>query len=141
METTIPGIFACGNVVHVHDLVDWVTDESYRAGEGAALSIKSDAPTRESEIIFHTKPLKQISYIVPHRIRKVLIKENLELFMRVRGNHDNCALVVKADQQIVKQIKKKILTPGEMVTIKLKKSDLPEHDFETLSVEVVKEES
>jgi pyruvate/2-oxoglutarate dehydrogenase complex dihydrolipoamide dehydrogenase (E3) component len=141
METTVPGIFACGNVVHVHDLVDWVTDESYRAGQGAAAQIKGEAAVLDSGSIFYTKPLKSIGYIVPHRVRKDLIKDNLELFMRVRGNHENSALVVKADQQVIKQIKKKVLIPGEMVTIKLKKSDLPEQNFETLSVEVAKEDS
>jgi hypothetical protein len=139
METTVPGIFACGNVVHVHDLVDWVTDESYRAGKGAAALISGAATRQESNSFFHTKPLKNISYIVPHRVRKELIKDSLELYMRVRGNHENCALVVKADQQVVKRIKKRVLTPGEMVTIKLKKSDLPEQVFENLSVEVAKE--
>lgn len=141
METTIPGIFACGNVVHVHDLVDWVTDESYRAGQGAAALIKGEVAEQENGTIFHTKPQKHIGYIVPHRVRKDLIKDNLELFMRVRGNHENSALVVKADNQVIKQIKKKVLIPGEMITIKLKKSDLPEQNFETLSVEVAKENS
>ncbi len=139
METTIPGIFACGNVVHVHDLVDWVTDESYRAGQGAAAMIKGGAAVPENGSTFHTKPLKHIGYIVPHRVRKNQLKENLELYMRVRGNHENSALVVKADQRVIKKIKKRVLTPGEMVTIKLKKNDLPDEHFGTLSVEVAKE--
>jgi len=140
METTVPGIFACGNVVHVHDLVDWVTDESYRAGQGAAALIKGEAAVPDNCSIFHTKPLKSIGYIVPHWVRKELIKDSLELFMRVRGNHEKSSLVVKADQQVIKEVRKKVLTPGEMVSIKLKKSDLPEQNFETLSVEVAKEE-
>ena len=141
METTVPGIFACGNVVHVHDLVDWVTDESYRAGQGAAALIKGETAEIDKGSVFHTKPLKNIGYIVPHRVRKDLIQDNLELFMRVRGNHGKSALVVKADQQVIKQVKKKVLTPGEMVSIKLKKSDLPGKNFQTLSVEVAKEDN
>jgi len=139
METTVPGIFACGNVVHVHDLVDWVTDESYKAGRGAAALIKGPAADDSNSFTFKTKPQNSIGYIVPHRVRKDLIKDTLELYMRVRGNHENSYLVVKADEQVIKKVKKKVLIPGEMITIKLKKNDLPEAIFNTISVEVAKE--
>ena len=140
METTVPGIFACGNVVHVHDLVDWVTDESFKAGRGAAALIRGETRDVDGKQTFTTRPGKNIGYIVPHRIRKDLITENLELYMRVRGNHENSELIVKADQQVIKKIRKKVLTPGEMITFKLKKSELPETSFDTLTVEVAKED-
>jgi glycerol-3-phosphate dehydrogenase len=141
METTVAGIFACGNVVHVHDLVDWVTDESYKAGRGAAALICGTINSNGKQFTFQTKPLDNIGYIVPHLVQAENIDEQLELYMRVKGNHENAILVVKADQKVLKTIKKKVLTPGEMITLKIKKSELPATQFKTLSVEVTKEDS
>ncbi len=142
METSIDGIFACGNVVHVHDLVDWVSDESSRAGKGAAEYIKRQEKSQEPQgFTFETKPLNSISYIVPHKVRSSLIDKTLELYMRVRGNHRDAALVVKAGGTLVKTVKKKVLTPGEMISIKINKADLPSTPFEELSVELSKEDN
>ena len=141
METTVEGIFACGNVVHVHDLVDWVTDESMKAGRGAAALIKGKIRSNGERFTFQTKPLQNIGYIVPHLVRSENIDEHLELYMRVKGNHENVVLVVRTDQQVTKTVKKKVLTPGEMITLKIKKSELPAKPFKTLSVEVTKEDS
>ena len=135
METSVEGIFACGNVVHVHDLVDWVTDESYKAGKGAAAYVR-DKNSRQKDFQFKTSPLSGVGYIVPHLVRPGQMGETLEMYMRVKGNHENAALLVKADGQLVKTVKKKVLTPGEMVVIKMKKSELPENSFEELSIEL-----
>ncbi len=140
METSIEGIFACGNVVHVHDLVDWVSDESSRAGKGAAEYIRRQDRTPEPQqgFTFKTKPLNSVSYIVPHKIRSSLLGETLELYMRVRGNHKNAELYVKAGGSLIRTVKKKVLTPGEMVSIKINRADLPIEPFEELSVELAK---
>ncbi len=141
METSIDGIFACGNVVHVHDLVDWVSDESSRAGKGASEYIKRQEQSLKLQgFTFETKPLNSISYIVPHKVRSSLIDKTLELYMRVRGNHQDAELVVKAGETLVKTVKKKVLTPGEMISIKINKADLPTKPFEELSVELSKED-
>ncbi|MFU8794360.1 MAG: FAD-dependent oxidoreductase [Dethiobacteria bacterium] len=137
METGIEGIFACGNVVHVHDLVDWVTDESYKAGKGAAAYIRNDGKTGQG-FTFSTKPLESVSYIVPHRVNSATMGDTLELYMRVRGQHENSALIVKADGKMVKSVKKKVLTPGEMAVIKVKKTDLPSENFNELTVELAR---
>jgi NADH dehydrogenase FAD-containing subunit len=137
METSVEGIFACGNVVHVHDLVDWVTDESIKTGKGAAAFIKRQ--DREIDgFTFKTKPLNNISYIVPHRVRSSLIDDTLELYMRVKGTHEKVALVVKAGGRVIKSVKKKVLSPGEMAVIKIKKNELPVEAFKELSVELAK---
>ena len=137
METSVEGIFACGNVVHVHDLVDWVTDESIKTGKGAAAFIKRQ--DREIDgFTFKTKPLNNISYIVPHRVRSSLIDDTLELYMRVKGTHEKVELIVKAGSQVVKAVKKKVLSPGEMAVIKIKKNELPVQAFKELSVELAK---
>jgi glycerol-3-phosphate dehydrogenase len=137
METSVEGIFACGNVVHVHDLVDWVTDESYKAGKGAAAYIKAEGkqPFKTS---FKTRPGSAVSYIVPHLVRPDLAGDSFELYMRVRGQHQNTALQVRAGKHLLKTIKKKVLTPGEMVDIKIKKADLPAEPFSELVVELAK---
>ncbi len=141
METEIKGVFACGNVVHVHDLVDWVTDESYKAGRGAADYIKRQGREPEAGYSFHTKPGKGINYIVPHKIRTTLMNEGIELYMRCDGHHQNTTLLARADGQTVKTAKKKVLTPGEMIVLKIKREDLPEDSFKELTVELEKGES
>ncbi len=135
LETSIPGVFACGNVVHVHDLVDWVTEESIRAGQGAADYLKPPA-SEPKGFIFETKPLKGINYIVPQKVRTASLSNSLELFMRVRGFHENTALLVKADGNLIKKVQKKVLSPGEMINVRLIKEELPETEFNTLSVEL-----
>lgn len=137
METSVEGIFACGNVVHVHDLVDWVSDESFKAGRGAASYIQHRDEKRDG-FTFATKPGNNVSYIVPHSVRSAWMGDSLELFLRVRGQHEKAALVVKAGGVIVKSIKKNVLSPGEMIDIKLKRSELPVEAFSELTVEVAK---
>jgi len=141
METSIEGIFACGNVVHVHDLVDWVSDESYKAGKGAADFIKRQDKTPDSSgFTFETKPLNSISYIVPHKVRSSLMGNTLELYLRVKGQHRDAVLLVKAGDRLVKSVKKKVLTPGEMISIKISKKDLPAEPFGALSIELAGED-
>ncbi len=134
METSIPGIFACGNVVHVHDLVDWVTAESRRAGKYAAAFVKS-ALRRESEA-FVTSAGNGISYIVPHSVRTANVEKELTLMMRVRKVFHQAELVVKANGKEIRRIKKAHLAPGEMEHVTLKLSDLQAQAFDTISVEV-----
>ena len=138
METSVEGIFACGNVVHVHDLVDWVSDESRKAGRGAAAYIKRGDQVKPG-FTFVTRPLNAVSYIVPHQVRTAWMDDTLELFLRVKGQHENAVLVIKADDQTIKTVKKKVLTPGEMGVVKIKKSDLPSEPFKELSIEVAGE--
>ncbi len=142
METSVEGIFACGNVVHVHDLVDWVSMESWRAGIGAAKFIKRCEDKKEvGGFTFITKPLNAISYIVPHQVRTGLMDDTIELYMRVSGQHKDTELLLKAGKKEVKKVKKEVLFPGEMVSIKLNKADLPAEPFKELSIELVKGET
>jgi len=145
METDVEGIFACGNVVHVHDLVDWVTEESYKAGRGAADYIKrkeSEAAGREAEPGFtcSTRPGEGIKYIVPHKIRPAYMNSSIELYMRTDGHHEGVDLQIKADNRLIKSMKKKVLTPGEMIVAKIKREDLPEEECGEILVELGKGE-
>ena len=136
METSIDGIFACGNVVHVHDLVDYVTEESQRAGKFAAKKVLEN--NVEYKISFETKPLKGITYIVPHKVRIDNIEDKLSFFMRVGKVYSNSRLLVKADGREIINIRRQHLTPGEMERIDIKKELLLD-SFKILTIEVVEE--
>jgi len=137
METSLSGIFACGNVVHVHDLVDFVTAESKRAGSCAAEYVLG---TMEGEMESLTSiPGDGISYIVPQKIRVENLSDKVTCFMRVNQTFSNVSLVAKAGDQIVGEFKKKHLAPGEMESIELKKEILQAVGASSLTIEVRKE--
>lgn len=82
-ETNIEGIFACGNVLHVHDLVDWVTEESLIAGKTAASYLKGNIEKRKKAIT--VDPGENVGYIVPHKItNKVESRKLVKLYMRAK---------------------------------------------------------
>ncbi|WP_207750651.1 NAD(P)/FAD-dependent oxidoreductase [Anaeromonas gelatinilytica] len=134
METNIEGIFACGNVVHVHDLVDYVTEESIRAGRNAAKFIKKELK-KDSHTI-NTKAKDGIRYIIPHEIRVENLDNTLDMFMRVTDVYRDAKLVIKADGEIVREIKKKHLAPGEMERIKIPVKDIKNNNISNITVEV-----
>ncbi len=122
METSVEGIFACGNVVHVHDLVDFVSRESERAGRGAALYIKGEVK-RDSESL-STINGEGISYIVPQKINISNLKDELNLFFRVRKVYHNASLEISLNGEFIKTIKKSHLLPAEMEHLVLKARDI-----------------
>lgn len=138
METSVEGIFACGNVVHVHDLVDWVTEESKRAGRSAAKYIKGQLSNKEK--VIKVRGINGVRYVVPQQIRVENIADSIELMMRVDNIYHNIKLVVKADGEVIKEIKRKHVAPGEMETIKMTLKELSLKDYDEVSVEVVKGE-
>ncbi|MGB4658605.1 MAG: FAD-dependent oxidoreductase [Mobilitalea sp.] len=134
METSIPGIFACGNVVHVHDLVDFVTQESQRAGRSAAKYVTG--LLTENGHAFTTKAENGVAYIVPQKVRIDNVEDKLDLFLRVRNLYKDASLVIKGDGEIIKEIKKKHLAPGEMEHLLIDKKILGEKTFHELTIEV-----
>lgn len=135
METSIEGIFACGNVVHVHDLVDYVTEESRKAGKCAAAYINS---IKNPDLRFlSTQAGLGISYIVPQTIRPHAIKNEVDLFMRVRKVYHNATIVIKLDDVVIKSIKKSHMAPGEMERIKLNTDGIDLNAKSQLIIEVV----
>lgn len=133
-ETNIEGIFACGNVLHVHDLVDNVTKESREAGKYAAKYIRDEA--KENKITVSTTPGKGIRYIVPHKIE--VKNKSFQLAMRVKDIYNNVNLVVKGDGKVVKKFKKRKLIPSEMEIINLP-SSLLEDNISNVTVSIEKE--
>jgi len=117
METSVPGIFAAGNVVHVHDLVDWVTEESRRAGAYAARYVQ-DKLVADASVIA-ARPGNGIGYVVPHKVRPENLDDKLAIFMRVKQVFHDAKLVVKADGEVVYSRKKRHMAPGEMEIVQI----------------------
>ena len=138
METSVEGIFACGNVVHVHDLVDWVTKESKRAGKNAAKYVKGEVESNSKAI--KLKGINGVRYIVPHQVRLDNIEETVELMMRVDNIYKNVKLVVKSNEEVIKEVKRKHVAPGEMENINLDFSKINMGDSEEITIEIVREE-
>ncbi len=131
METSISGIFACGNVAHVHDLVDFVTIESQKAGRFAAEYSKGNLSTGKG---ICSLAGEGISYIVPQEIRTQNCPNKLELYFRVNRIYDNVKIVLRIDDEIIKETKKRHLAPGEMESIKIKPELL--ENAESLELEI-----
>jgi len=112
LETSVPGVFACGNVLHVHDLVDHVSNESFRAGEMAARYARGE---RRQGREIPVKDGKGVRGVVPQKL--LLNKENkgVDLMFRPDQVYRDHYLTVYADDQPISSLKKMILTPGEMV--------------------------
>ena len=118
METSIPGIFACGNVVHVHDLVDFVSAEARKAGKAAAKYIKNEAVKGE---YIEIKNGFGITYTVPQKYRLENVENALEISMRVNNIYNDMRLQVKDGDKIIVNMKKQHLAPGEMEKIMVPK--------------------
>lgn len=114
-ETLTDGVFACGNVLQVHDLVDFVSEESELAGAFAAKYVMGQRTSRDEVDVRNGK---NVSYVVPQKLDKN-ISGNVKLFFRVRNTFKNCTVTVKCGDEILLQRKKRIVVPGEMETLLL----------------------
>ena len=91
-ETSLPGVFACGNAVHVHDLVDYVTEEAEIAGRGAAAYVLNDG-NHQSDSVIELKNGNDVGYTVPQRIRPSLVDKMVGVFFRVRSVHKETSYI------------------------------------------------
>ncbi len=112
-ETSIEGIFACGNVLQVHDLVDFVSEEAELTGKAVAEYIKNGEKQRD---VIHTANGKNVSYVLPQKIDKNAEKF-VKLFFRVTGAYKNAKIVLKSGDKVLMERTKKIVVPGEMENI------------------------
>ena len=117
METSENGIFDCGNVVHVHDLVDFVTGESQRAGKAAADFVQGGEKSRENCIELETNEF--VNYTVPQKIRRDA--EKAEIFFRVRRIFEKSSVTVTDGDTVIAKFKREHMAPGEMEKIALPK--------------------
>lgn len=118
METSMDGVFACGNVVHVHDLVDFVSAESERAGAAAAKYALGGEAAGEA---IDVKNGDGVSYTVPQKIRINNVEKACEIFFRVRKIYKYSKIVVKSGETQLASFKREHLAPGEMEHITLPK--------------------
>jgi len=114
-QTDHKGIFACGNVLHVHDLVDYVSEEAEIAGKGAADYILGKDTDDRINVMLETDG--KIRYTVPQVITK---KKDVKVYFRVANIYKNVVINIKNGEEIVYSVKKRRVAPGEMESIVLK---------------------
>ena len=132
METLIDGVFTCGNALHVHDVVDFVTDEGRLAGHGAALYLKNSLPQGDNIAVV---PGNGLGYVVPQFIDRN-VQENVTLKFRVRKPVKDVNLIIRSGDKVIQKMVKPVMIPSEMVMVKLDKEKLKEVGEElTLLVE------
>ena len=117
-ETMKEGIFACGNVLQVHDLVDFVSEEAELCGRFAASYIQNGKkPTDPLSVTAG----EGIGYVVPQRIDKS-VAGHVKCFFRVKGIYEGCRIVAKSGDAVLAEVKRATVAPGEMETLLLKES-------------------
>ena len=112
-ETEIPGVFACGNVLHVHDLVDYVSEEAAIAGRAAAEYL-SRGSSSDADIVIRTDG--NIRYTVPQKIRTLT---DTKVYFRVSDVYRDKRIVVRDGDRVIVSQRKQKLAPGEMEAVKL----------------------
>ncbi|CCU79587.1 Sarcosine oxidase alpha subunit [Halanaerobium saccharolyticum subsp. saccharolyticum DSM 6643] len=138
-ETNIEGVFACGNVLHVHDLVDWVTEESLIAGKTAADYLKKGINKRSKAI--DVDPGENVGYIVPHKItNKVEDRKLVNLYMRAKQPMTDVKINLYAGDKKLLNKKARRVEPGEMITFPVPEKMISSNDIASLKVDIVKEE-
>ena len=137
LETNIEGVFACGNVLHVHDLVDFVSEEAGTAGRNAAEYVKLGSERKSEGKEIRINPVEGVRYTVPGTINTDRMDENLTVRFRVGGVYTNCYISAYFDDERVIHKKRPVVAPGEMEEIKLTKEQLLKYpDLQTITVKI-----
>ncbi|WP_444659848.1 NAD(P)/FAD-dependent oxidoreductase [Caproiciproducens sp. R2] len=140
METEMPGVFSCGNVVHVHDLVDFVTAESQRAGKAAAEYVKAGGEEMPGRVL-NLKNGPRVNYTVPQKIRPGKVEKSVDVFFRVNNVYHGGTVRVTDGENVLCSFKRDHLAPGEMEKITIPAGLLNKALGDGLTVELaVKEE-
>ena len=134
LETSVPGVFACGNVLHVHDLVDYVSQEAANAGRYAAKYIKAqysqqaqhigDRSEHETKAAIPILAKNGVRYTVPQTIRLSHMEDSLTVRFRVADVYRNCQIGIYLNDRPLRSILRPRLAPGEMEQVILKKEEL-----------------
>lgn len=123
LMTNVEGIFACGNVLHVHDLVDYVSEEAEIAATNASEYIKGKLKKSQTQEV-KINAGNGISYTMPQYLHYDTMPEDLTIRFRVNNVYPGRTIAIYADKEQVKKRKKKVLAPGEMENFVVKKSEL-----------------
>ena len=119
METEIPGIFSAGNVLHVHDLVDYVVEEAREAAEGAVAYLHGELK-REGHV-YDVNPGVGINYVVPQKLYIDDVKESCSFKFRVAKPIKDINIIITEGDNVIKKIFKPAIVPSEMEIVRLKK--------------------
>ena len=119
-ETSVEGVFACGNVLQVHDLVDFVSEEAELTGKAAVEYVNKGAQKRDPISVINGK---NINYVVPQIIDKNA-EGNVKLYFRVSNTFKNCTIKVACGDNVILSKKKMVAVPGEMETLLLTKEKI-----------------
>ena len=133
LETSVPGVFACGNVLHVHDLVDYVSGEASTAGKNAAAYIRGNS--EDDGYVINIKTENGVRYSVPSTVRTGHMPDTLTVRFRVGNEYRNTNLAVYLDGKQLMKLPKRVMAPGEMEQIILVKSKVSEILKESASTE------
>ena len=135
LETSVEGVFACGNVLHVHDLVDFVSEEAAAAGRHAASYIKEGRKENAREIAINA--VEGVRYTVPCTISPERMEDTQVVRFRVGNVYKNCCIGVYFDGKQVIRRKRPLMAPGEMEEIRLEKEKLLLHpELKTITIKV-----
>ena len=122
LETNVPGIFACGNVLHVHDLVDYVSEEAARAGKAAARFVRGGTP--KGTRVVKLTGRDGVRYTVPQTVRPAAMGESVVVRFRVANPYYGKYLSCYVDGERISHRKKPIMAPGEMESFTLTREAL-----------------
>lgn len=122
LETSEEGIFACGNVLHVHDLVDYVSEEAKTAGKTAAAYVKKELSVQKNPVEIQAE--QGVRYTVPAKLYMERMEKEQTVRFRVDNVYKNAAVGIYFNGICVRKIKRPVLAPAEMEQIKLKKEEL-----------------
>lgn len=136
LETSVEGVFACGNVLHVHDLVDFVSEEAGAAGKNAARYVKQGERVGGGQEIA-IKAVEGVRYTVPCTVNPARMEDTQVVRFRVGNVYKNCYIGVYFDEEQVMHRKRPVMAPGEMEEIKLEKERLLLHpELKTITIKV-----
>ena len=137
LETSVEGVFACGNVLHVHDLVDFVFEEAAVAGRNAAVYIKAGGTLGEKSKEIPINAVDGVRYTVPKMLHINRMAEDQVIRFRVGAVYRNCYISAYLNGERIIHRKRQIMAPGEMEEIRLKKEQLDGFDgLEYITVKI-----
>jgi NADH dehydrogenase FAD-containing subunit len=127
LMTNVEGIFACGNVLHVHDLVDWVAEEARRAGIQAAAWLKGRRPGTQIRL----KAGANVRYVNPGKLNP---QGDNKIYLRSMIVKNDAVLEIRLDNQVFKTIKQNHVQPSEMINVAIGSRDMDKVRYSTESV-------
>lgn len=140
LETNIPGVFACGNVLHVHDLVDYVSEEATRAGANAAAFVADGCREEKPAHPITLHATDGVRYTVPSTIDTDRMTDQLTVRFRVGAIYKNAYVSIYYGDERVRHVGKRIIAPGEMEQVILLKDDLKKHpDLSDITIRIENE--